>query len=157
MKSKWTTYILLAVVIAIWGAIAWRMLYNRPKNIEPATPSRQEKSKSMEPDTLFLDYADPFLGKKLDWHPEKAVKNSTAIPLKKKVATKSLPPKVEHNIKYIGILKKNGVPYCLSEINGEYITLATGEIHGEYKLIFIHPDSASFMMNSEAFTIKHAQ
>ena len=62
MKSRWTTYLLLATVVAVWGVVAWRILAParpaapdvRPATDTPAVPQ-------IVAETLRLDYPDPFL------------------------------------------------------------------------------------------------
>lgn len=62
MKSRWTTYLLLAAVAAVWGIVAWRIFSSSsdaaplplPKQTAATTPAPEE-------DTLWLDYPDPFL------------------------------------------------------------------------------------------------
>ena len=62
MKSRWTTCLLLAAVVAVWGVVAWRILAParpaapdvRPATDAPAVPQ-------IVAETLRLDYPDPFL------------------------------------------------------------------------------------------------
>ena len=62
MKSRLTTYMLLAAAIAVWGAIAWKLL-SPDEDIPPAAPHAEADDTECEPvaDTLFADYPDPFL------------------------------------------------------------------------------------------------
>lgn len=62
MKSRITTYMLLAAAVAIWGVIAWRLLApaDDPAPLpQPAAP----RTVPLVPqcDTLAADYPDPFL------------------------------------------------------------------------------------------------
>ena len=62
MKSRWTTYLLLAAVVAVWGVVAWR-IFAPAKHDTPAirpTASVPFASPAIS-DTLRLDYPDPFL------------------------------------------------------------------------------------------------
>ena len=62
MKSRWTTYVLLMVVLAVWGAVAWKIFNPSFKSEMKATPSAQPKTVREEcPDTLLCNYPDPFL------------------------------------------------------------------------------------------------
>ena len=62
VKSRWTTCLLLAAVVAVWGVVAWRILAParpaapdvRPATDTPAVPQ-------IVAETLRLDYPDPFL------------------------------------------------------------------------------------------------
>ena len=62
MKSRWTTYLLLAAVVAVWGVVAWRILAPaRPaaSDVRPATDA--PAAPPIVAETLRLDYPDPFL------------------------------------------------------------------------------------------------
>lgn len=62
MKSRWTTCLLLAAVVAVWGVVAWRIL----APARPAAPDVRPAADAPAPapivaETLRLDYPDPFL------------------------------------------------------------------------------------------------
>lgn len=62
MKSRWTTYLLLAAVVAVWGVVAWRIIAPaRPAapDVRPATDT--PAAPQIVAETLRLDYPDPFL------------------------------------------------------------------------------------------------
>ncbi len=57
MKSRLTTYMLLAAAIAVWGVIAWKLL-SPDEDIPPAAPHARADDTECEPvaDTLIGDY-----------------------------------------------------------------------------------------------------
>ena len=62
MKSRWTTCLLLAAVVAVWGVVAWRIL----APARPTAPDVRPAADAPAPaptvaETLWLDYPDPFL------------------------------------------------------------------------------------------------
>lgn len=62
MKSRWTTCLLLAAVVAVWGVVAWRIL----APARPAAPDVRPAADAPAPapivaETLRLNYPDPFL------------------------------------------------------------------------------------------------
>ena len=62
MKSRWTTCLLLAAVVAVWGVVAWRILAPaRPAapDVRPATDAPTPAPTVAE--TLRLNYPDLFL------------------------------------------------------------------------------------------------
>ena len=62
MKSRWTTYLLLAAGAAVWGLVAWRIIAPaRPAapDVRPATDT--PAAPQIVAETLRLDYPDPFL------------------------------------------------------------------------------------------------
>ena len=62
MKSRWTTYLLLVVVAAVWGIVAWK-IFAPADNMAPAPRSESSVPvvQTAPADTLLLDYPDPFL------------------------------------------------------------------------------------------------
>lgn len=62
MKSRWTTYVLLVVVLAVWGAVAWKIFNPAPNGeTKVAPPARTKTVQEDCVDTLLCDYPDPFL------------------------------------------------------------------------------------------------
>lgn len=62
MKSRWTTCLLLAAVVAVWGVVAWQIL----APARPAAPDVRPAADAPAPaptvaETLRLNYPDPFL------------------------------------------------------------------------------------------------
>ena len=62
MKSRWTTCLLLAAVVAVWGVVAWKIFHPA----RPAAPDVRPATSTPAPlpvvaETLRLDYPDPFL------------------------------------------------------------------------------------------------
>lgn len=154
MKSKWTTYVLLTGVLAIWGVIAWKMFMEPLSSKDTLRPApAMQKNEAIEQDTLYLEYADPFLERNLAKQTAKVVKKSvTPQPVKKPEPVKAQP--LAHNVRHIGNMKKKGILYCLAEIEGEFVTMSTGDVHGEYRLVKIFTDSAQFAKGEGLFTVK---
>lgn len=62
MKSRWTTYVLLVVVLAVWGAVAWKIFNPSSKDEANTVPQVRVQTVPKEhQDTLLCDYPDPFL------------------------------------------------------------------------------------------------
>ena len=62
MKSRWTTYVLLVVVLAVWGAVAWKIFNPSSKDEANTVPQVRVQAVPKEhQDTLLCDYPDPFL------------------------------------------------------------------------------------------------
>ena len=62
MKSRWTTYVLLVVVLAVWGAVAWKIFNPSSKDEANTVPQvRVQVVPKEHQDTLLCDYPDPFL------------------------------------------------------------------------------------------------
>ena len=115
MKSKTTTYVLIAAVLSIWGIIAWKLFKpERPEEVSMNPPALQtEKTKIL--DTLVFGYADPFL-KERHTGPERQT------PQRKEPSQKPQPSEREKencDIKYIGYIRrgksltKKGLSYSI--------------------------------------------
>lgn len=68
MGNRRTTYLMLAVVLGIWGLIGWRIwkgLQGKEDPIAVTDMSRPKKQSDLVSDqfTLIANYRDPFLGK----------------------------------------------------------------------------------------------
>ena len=62
MKSRWTTCLLLAAVVAVWGVVAWRILAPaRPAAPDVRLATDTPAVPQIVAETLRLDYPDPFL------------------------------------------------------------------------------------------------
>lgn len=157
MKSKRTTYILLTVVISVWGTIVWKVFSNKPSKIETRVAAVQMSPIIEQTDTLCLDYPDPFLKSMVNKTVEKPKKTVQTVQPAKPV--KPEPPKkpVKHNLKYVGTITKKGVRFCLAEINGSLNTMKEREEIDGYELINIYGDSIRFSKDGEHLTIKLAE
>jgi len=62
MKSRWTTRLLLAAVVAVWSVVAWRIFAPAKPDVAPMRPAGAAMPITIAvADTLHLDYPDPFL------------------------------------------------------------------------------------------------
>ncbi len=152
MKSKITTYLLIVAVAAVWGVIAWKVLHPDDAGTGMAQP-QPKPAVTTEADTLQLDYRDPFLGGR---KPVAVVPVAASLPVMQ--APPPTPkPAVQHNIRYLGRIRRQGVEYSLAEIDGVLHTLRQGETAGAYRLERIFPDSLHFIFEGERCCIKLSQ
>lgn len=62
MKSRWTTCLLLAAVVGVWGLVAWRLLAPAKNSVATERPKvAVQPPAATVAETLRLDYPDPFL------------------------------------------------------------------------------------------------
>lgn len=147
MKSKATTYLLVAGVVIIWGIILWKM-FSPVKDTTPvAATSKKTESVETRRDTLILNYRDPFLGSfpKVDKTP-KRVAAATAV-------VHQEPEQVQHNLRYLGMITKDKVNYGLIEINGLLYTLKAGESADGYKVEKVFDGSVVVRWKGNAITV----
>lgn len=146
MKQRITTYVLLTLVLIIWGIIGYRFLSGRgDKNIpEKCVPGGKEVSAARSYPPL-LNYRDPFF-KELLLEPEKS-----AVPKQKRT-----PPVVEIkepiDIQCLGSIEKAGEVYYLVCIRSEYYPVKPGDIIGGLNVKRVTEDSIYFIKGKWVYT-----
>lgn len=60
MKSRWTTYLLLVAVVAVWGIVGWKIFAPAAEVPSASAPRLEVTRQKVAEDTLLLDYPDPF-------------------------------------------------------------------------------------------------
>ena len=151
MKKKTTTYILLAVVAAIWGIVIFKVFnYATDDSLQDTSymPMIQKDTLQREKyDTipLQLNYSDPFLKRSTMSTP--IVKQEQP---KEKVQSKPEPPKPVPVIKervfwpqiqYDGTIGSKGASLAMMKINGQSFIVAKGKSEKEVTVKKIYQDS----------------
>jgi len=147
VKSKLTTYILLAVAAGIWGVVVWRLFFAKPGQDTTAAPPRSHKmADARAEDTLYLDYRDPF-----GMAPAvPSVPRETAKPLTKPAPTAPQKP----DMSYKGLIIKDGVSHCLVEAGSQQYLLKLGDTCARCKLVKVFSDSIYVVFQKKTFTIR---
>ncbi|MCF8284521.1 MAG: hypothetical protein K9I48_06050 [Sphingobacteriales bacterium] len=133
MKNKLITYLLIVLVIVVWGLIFMRLFSTSKEEIKSQrvinTKYTIDTSILNTKYTLRLNYTDPFLGQKnkvfLLSKPKKNIK------VKEKVQPEPI------DAKYLGMIsnKKQKSVLALIRLNGEEYYLSVGETINEIKLL----------------------
>ena len=133
MKNKLITYLLIVLVIVVWGLIFMRLFSTSKEEIKSQrvinTKYTIDTSILNTKYTLRLNYTDPFLGQKnkvfLLSKPKKNIK------LKEKVQPEPI------DAQYLGMIsnKKQKSVLALIRLNGEEYYLSVGETINEIKLL----------------------
>lgn len=151
MKSRFTTYLLIVVVLGIWGAIVWKIFFRQPKDSEAsAAPHVVVIAETSESDTLMLNYRDPFLG---------TVERPKAAPVVRIVqpttpaAPKEEPPMPSYNVKYYGRIGRGADIYCIIEIDGQQHVMKHGDTEDGFNLISIAEDSVQIRKEGRVFSV----
>jgi len=148
MKNKKTIYLLLALVIAIWGMIVYQFLGYRNATVEEAPTqniSLLPEINYIEPDTttILIDYRDPFSGKL-----EQKDKKPVAVSDKNEDYSTTIKSEKETVINYKGIVTdlNDKVKVFMVIIDGNTYLMKQGDEEDAVKLI---------KGNRENITIKH--
>lgn len=152
MKSRVTTYLLIAATLAVWGVVAWRIFSSRPDRIDAPIHRDARSEPHTGDESLLLDYKDPFLRNTTAAAiPKPAIKQppkAKPADTKKPVLPKEIPP-----IKYTGTIKAGGRISYLFEYSGLQHALAPGDEFEGYTLAEAFPDSVRFSKNGDFFTL----
>lgn len=149
LKTKKKTYVLLALVIAIWGTIAFKIV----SALNPEIPELQQQSyvvnSSFKVDTKIDTFSiktvnrDPFLGTLLKKESKKTIKKKKPIQWK--------------SISYHGSIKKNKAEQIfIITINGKQHVLKKGQTKDSITLTYGNKKSVTlrYKNQSKSFTLK---
>lgn len=162
MKNKKLIYILIPLVVALWGTIIYRIFHTvNNKNTDSAinknifTSTMQNQT---VPDTFSIHpvYSDPFLRHKNHNtnHSKIQTQGSTNVEKVKKI-TKPEPSPVASlpwpGITYNGLVKnqKSNKQLAMVQINGQAGIMQVGDILSEVKLLNVTKDSIETVFHNE--------
>lgn len=151
MKSRGLTYLLLVVVLGVWGVVAWKLFFSGPKETIPgpvAVP-RTRENLHIADDTLRLDYPDPFLraAAAKPSAPAPVPVTSTARP----VGRKELPAA---QLACSGRIRKQGIDRYLVSVDGHVHLLARGETAAGFTLQALRGDSLVMVRDGRTYFVK---
>lgn len=162
-RKKLHIYALLALVIAVWGGVIYRVSSNTMNNTEVQTAgvaSGAEKARIplIQPDTfnLLINYPDPFEDNK-----STVDSNSKAIAMKKNspdllTRNKINEPDVLQSIGYAGYVKSESGKKRIAILTREGMDkfIEEGASFGKVKLIAVLTDSVKVKYNGKTSFIK---
>ena len=159
MKGKNAIYILLPLVIIIWGLISYR-LYSTLKKDELSSP---EKDRAIIPSSneiispnfeISPNYRDPFLGKLVSEKKIAKQGGSKITPSKQKLPSPSVPWPL---IKYGGIIKnqQSNSQLVLVTINGKENIMKVNQSSNDILLNKIYKDSIEVVFQKEKKVVKN--
>ena len=162
MKSKRTTYLLMAVVAGIWGLIGWKVWKGLQGDDDFSLPAErvvQSKKKNQLSDSfeLIANYRDPFLGKTSVSAPAVSTPAVRTTPTEKTTITKPEPAtNTWPEIRYGGFVKKsgqeNGAGFLI--INGSSEIVTRGQTIQNITIVQLWRDSVQVMRGKERRIIK---
>jgi hypothetical protein len=162
MKNKKLTYLLVLLVLTIWGFILYRIFNAMTKNPEPVT-ARTSRAKeayddyALSKDTTHLQsgYRDPF---------GLVQPKDTIIPVTKRTITRNSLTAAMHpginwaDVRYLGYIRTPGSKRLIAimHINGKEVMMTEGESTEQVKLLKNLRDSIriSYHGQTKCITIK---
>ena len=152
MKSRWTTYLLAAVVFVVWGLVVKRIFFDAPERTDTSVVCNRKTERivtTYETDTLRCDYPDPFrIERKMasGRKPKTVVK--TARPIKRKREKVSL--------RYFGSVRSNRRLLHIVDVNNDRYELSIGECADGFALKSADADSLYFEKDGITYSLSRA-
>ena len=141
MKSRWTTYLLLAAVAAVWGLVAWKICAPAGAPSAAAGPiAPVPAAPVVAADTLLLDYPGPFL-------------KGTARPV---VATRAAvrPRRGRVESAHLASVRSLGRVLYILTVGERQYELLRGEAAGEFVLTACDRDSLYLCKDGVTYGVK---
>lgn len=156
MKNKKLIYLLLPLVILIWGTVFYKIFFSTAPGEEweeeAINPQKNSTAAPVDTFSIIAGYRDPFLGNTV--YSENTIRE---IP-KPKIRPE---PKIEQavpwpSIVYGGMIKnqQSTRQLALVKINGKENILKAGEMIGTIELAKIYKDSIEVKMGMEKKVVK---
>ena len=150
MKNRKSLYILVPLVVVVWGLLFWKVFWSSSTSPVEVKPTRfLEKSARFdgkeEDRVLILNYQDPFL--KEQRTVRDAVPVTSPEPLRQRLNRVPMWPEIY----YFGLVKNRSETGSLAllEINGRRCFVREGETVDVVKCLAIHADSIGVQLNNE--------
>lgn len=151
MRKRNLNIVLIIFTISLWAYIIFRIAVHSGKDKMETSLFLHEQNADTtgikkDTITLFADYRDPFLDRKIQIRKE----NEPAKALQPVLAP-AIP--VWPEIKYSGMVSNAGkYPYAIINMNNRAELIAGGEEVDGIKVLFIHPDSVRLKYKNETKT-----
>lgn len=151
MRSKKSIYLLIAILLIVWGIIVKKIFFTSPQSAMTVTLSERQKSIEADvSDELVLDYPDPFLKNYQSTAPSVSQPTVTSLPKNNSAKAKIPNP----DIVFIGKISLGKKSVYLFEMAKMQYDMQLGDEVNGFKLIRIYPDSVHFKSDETIFCIK---
>lgn len=152
MKSKKSIYLLLPLVLGIWGLVGYRVYkMTRPDNSFALNPVYKDRDSNefnyQQRISLLLQYADPFL-KEIPDATSEQVQNEFAALFTTNPAPEK-PKLVWPEISFKGVLSGNERRLAVLEVDKKRYLAATGDSILQLQVMKLYPDSIILEYNHE--------
>lgn len=154
MKNKKITYLLLLVVVVVWGLIIRKVFtITAAESTVPTAILPRAKPEVKKADReLLLDYRDPFLGRvnrELAAKTPPAALSAVKLPVAMPMVVEAPPA-----LKYKGIIRKGKQIYAVIESGKMQEVVLKGGIIDDFRLLSITADSVVMQKGSKRYTFK---
>ncbi|NJK96556.1 MAG: hypothetical protein HC905_18015 [Bacteroidales bacterium] len=160
MKNKKFIYILLPLVLLVWGAIIYKVFLEGKDNNAVLAISKPkiltENSALQDTFTLFCDYRDPFLGQGAS---KSALSNSDRFKNKQSNSQNTVERLILQDIRFYGLISnaKDKKKIGLMKHQNKEILIREGEVlNNEIKILRLFTDSLVFSFQNRKQTVKRS-
>ncbi len=142
MKSKFTTYLLIAAVVVIWGLIVKRIFFSDDKQPAVQVRTAPVTIDDKETEVLLLDYRDPF-------GMREATPKSVVKPTPKPAPQE---PQLEpFNIHFVGTINHDKRTFYIVELGGSQYTISVGSEIDGFRLTAVSGGQLHFVKNKQSY------
>lgn len=146
VKSKRMTGILLVIATLVWGIVIYRVINSVHTGSPQLPPALRQASGNIQPeDTLFLDYADPFMKDVV----ARRKSREKIRPLASPAFVQPQPPA----FRYKGKIRKGKTEYLMVEKNGIQHIVSSKEKFDGYQFLKVTPDSVWVRKDKLCYTL----
>lgn len=152
MKSRGITYLLLAIVVAVWGVVAWKIFHQSPDVSAVATqpPHTEDTLSGSDEDTLHCDYPDPFLKNEVQRERTKPVIRALPQPIRQL-------HREQVQIEHLGSVSSGNKTCYIVLLNEVQYELHFGESATDFVLTSSDEDSLYFIKQDVRYGVKCCQ
>lgn len=153
MKSRWTIYLLLAAVVAVWGIVTWKILAPaKPETAREAPAVTAAPAAARVADTLGLNYPDPFL--KGAGKPKPTARPAVRrLPPQKKTAR----PRERTQIAHLATIAVGGRSLHILTVGKEQYELSEGDTTDGWRLAKADRDSLYLEREGLTYGVKRCE
>ncbi|MFW5852299.1 MAG: hypothetical protein ACOCWB_08750 [Bacteroidota bacterium] len=165
MKKKNVTYLLLVIVIVVWGIILYKIYEYISTDSDKSSPmaidttSFQETTIPTDTFSLSLDYQDPFLKKQLNYRTKPSLTKKHSHTPKKtqpKITKQTIQKTIWPHITYDGMIRSDETNLALLQINNQSYIIALGEEEKNIHVKQLFQDSILLLYkDEEKYFFKH--
>jgi hypothetical protein len=163
MKNKKTAYLLVPLVLFVWGMIGWKIYAavnpGEIKNNEKANTEKTNDPAKIIPDTfgLVANYRDPFLDKNFSRENSKIIIKNKNLPVVKNIEV--VKPDIKWpEVAYHGLIMRNNSEKKIGflSVNGASYFVQEGENAAGMKIGRLAKDSIEVLLGKERRIVRKA-
>lgn len=148
--DRMTTCLLTAAACAVWGVVAWKLLARTPRSEPPVVATiAQSETPASDPDTLRLNYPDPFL------------KGAAGVaPILRPIARSRPAPQLQREkvrLSHLGTIRSGGRELHFLAVDGKLYEFTHGGTVCGFVLVRVDRDSLYLRKGGATYGVKRCR